>query len=101
MIELVKNLEDGRLYVVIDEAKEFYLPLTVMYELNQYELTEQDIVDVINFKQKGEKYHIVTVKVVENQKPVEVNILTTLDSLVRTDKFDMDYIKLLKEHSWF
>lgn len=101
MIELVKNLEDGRLYVVIDEAKEFYLPLTVMYELNQYELTEQDIVDVINFKQKGEKYHIVTVKVVENQKPVEVNILTTLDSIVRTDKFDMDYIKLLKEHSWF
>lgn len=101
MIELVKNLEDGRLYVVIDEAKEFYLPLAVMYELNQYELTEQDIVDVINFKRKGEKYHIVTVKVVENQKPVEVNILTTLDSLVRTDKFDMDYIKLLKEHSWF
>lgn len=101
MIELVKNLEDGRLYVVVDEAKEFYLPVPVMYHLNKYNILKKDITEVVNFKLKGVKHHIVTVKVIENGEEYLVNILTTLEDLVKTDRFDLDYIKLLKEHELF
>lgn len=101
MMNLVLNKEDKRLYVVINQEKEYFLPVPVMYNLNKYNIFRDDITEVVNFKLKGVKHHIVTVRVIENGEEHLVNILTSLHDLIRTDKFDLDYIKLLKEHELF